>query len=319
MSTWPLDPRAIVPALALLLSGCQCGPAGGGGFEPPPIEVPAALAPECAPRWLGLARAPPSVLLVLDRSYSMATGVNGVSKWTIAKQAVRQVTQQHEARIRFGLMMFPLGDMEHSTACMPGELSVDVTEGSAEAIRLAMDQTAPGGKTPIGAALAAAAEVDALRVPGRAGYAMLITDGMETCRGDGPAVASASLASGGVKTFVVGFGQEVDPGQLALLAEAGGTASAGAGAYFQADDALGLTLALREIARAVDACELAVSPAPADPARLEVFVGGSQTPRGADGWEYDARSQRLTLHGAACRAASADPPAQVAASDGCFD
>ena len=55
-------------------------------------------------------------------------------------------------------------------------------------------------------------------------YAILLTDGRETCATDGPA-AAATILSKEVRTFVVGFGEGVTADDLDGIADAGGTGS----------------------------------------------------------------------------------------------
>ena len=52
--------------------------------------------------------APGRVMLILDKSSSMQTGlIDGVTKWSIAQDAIDQVASQFEANIELGLMIFP--------------------------------------------------------------------------------------------------------------------------------------------------------------------------------------------------------------------
>jgi len=79
--------------------------------------------------------------------------------------------------------------------------------------------------TPIGGALhVAQATLASAKVPNRKQYAMLVTDGGETCNSDGPLPVVQSLAASGIDTFVIGFGAAVDAALLNDLACAGKTA-----------------------------------------------------------------------------------------------
>jgi hypothetical protein len=59
--------------------------------------------------------------------------------------------------------------------------------------------------------------------------------------------ATAALFAGGIRTFVIGFKQDVDPDGLNAMAQAGGTARAGTEKYYQANDKASLQAALDDI------------------------------------------------------------------------
>jgi hypothetical protein len=81
--------------------------------------------------------------------------------------------------------------------------------------------------TPIGGALqGAGAELQKIKVGGRAQYVVLITDGGETDMTDDQDTAIVqSLYKAGVETYAVGFGGDDDPTLLNRVACAGHTAS----------------------------------------------------------------------------------------------
>src|SRR6185503_9768796 len=64
--------------------------------------------------------APGRVMLVLDKSSSMQTGtIDGVTKWSIAQDAIDQVASQFEANVEIGLDIFP-----EPNECSPGQVHV---------------------------------------------------------------------------------------------------------------------------------------------------------------------------------------------------
>jgi hypothetical protein len=97
----------------------------------------------------------PRLLLILDRSVSMVTGLvpEGVTRWEAAGEAVSSITTAFEDRIEFALMVFPYPD-----ACSPGSVVVDYGPGAPEAIAayLAAPVPARGNWTPMAQSLEAA-------------------------------------------------------------------------------------------------------------------------------------------------------------------
>ncbi len=255
--------------------------------------------------------------IVLDRSGSMRDSVAGTPKWTSAVAAVRGVTQKHESQIRFGLELFT-----GPAQCEEGTLEVAIADRNASAIEQALPAIADGQGTPIGASLRVAATAPGLVDAQRSSYVLLITDGMENCGGD-PVEAVKALFDKGIKTYVVGFGGEVDQSMLSSMAKAGGTARSGSGsAYFQADDAASLNQAVDQIAQGAIGCDFQLGKAPPDVTKIFVYVDGTLAPHDpakANGWEYTAATQRVTLYGPTCDAVSNHLNAKVSVVYGCPD
>ena len=286
-----------------------------------PTNNPDGGAPNCGGELFQAAKVNSNMLIALDKSGSMSELIAGQTKWAIATAAVRQVTSQYESQIQFGLLMFPAGGTT-STQCVPQPVSVTVGDQRAAAISVALDGGAPGGRTPIGATLTACGNVAELADPNRANYVMLVTDGMETCGGNGVTAATNNLAQKGIKTFVVGFGSGVAPANLSNIATAGGTPRPGTPKYYQADDAAGLQLAFNQIAQGALGCEYKLAAAPPDPSKIFVYVNGvlqNQDPNHANGWDYSAATVRITFYGALCNMVATDPTAKVSIVYGCRD
>ena len=113
-----------------------------------------------------------------------------------------------------------------------------------------------------------AAAEPSLTDPARKSFVMLITDGMQSgCNlagGDtGTEQIITDLATKGVKTFVVGFGGEVDTAQMDKFAIAGQTALAQSPRYYQADNATELQTALGDIALQLIGCDFVLTDPPA--------------------------------------------------------
>jgi hypothetical protein len=210
---------------------------------------------------------PPDFMVILDRTGSMSQRPDGTmppnsapgadeTKWGIAVNSLETLAASREMSIRLGLVLFPLdpdGDQgtdcsnldtwlteylppeSNDPVCMPAELLVSPVLGASGEIDAAIDRDLTGlcSYTPIGAGFTTAHEgLSAIKEPIRDQYALLITDGADTCdhRDTYPTKSLASadaLRADGVKIFVVGFdgtGSGVDVPHLNDLACAGGTA-----------------------------------------------------------------------------------------------
>lgn len=260
---------------------------------------------------------PPNVLIVLDRSDSMNAAPNGKqvnsgnpSKWTIAKTAVDGVTSTYAMQIRFGLKLYPgansscsSGGRCNDNGFVPGHVFVDPGEADATtkiASTLSDADTCNFG-TPTKEALAALETYAPLKDTTRADAILLITDGESSCQDPVPEAATLFAMTPSIRTFVVGFGGQVDKDELNGLATNGGTARPGTTKYWQADDAAGLGDALAMIAGSVRSCTYTLSQTPADLAKLYVYLDQTAvTEDGTNGWDFDPATNQVTFHGASC-------------------
>lgn len=290
-------------ALAVLLLAA-CGPADGGpdaGGLPRDASSPdAPRGPDAPPGPDAESCEPPDMLIVLDRTMSMHKRPDGSqpannaagyaeSKWGIAIAALEQATAALDLTIRFGLELFPrdpggdvcvtiserlAGMTATNPDCQQGEVVVPPALDTADTIASTLDveSTLLCTSTPIGAGLVVARDaLAATQDPVRAQFALLLTDGQDTCDAALPLATVQAMAAAGVNTYVIGFGAEgvtdgIDRGALNDLACAGQTAPgfpapctmSGAGyvatdrtgpaLYLAADDAASLTTALGAVA-----------------------------------------------------------------------
>lgn len=200
---------------------------------------------------------PPDMLFVLDRTMSMHRRPDGTvppdtpdghmeSKWYLAINAIEAATQSLQETVRFGLSLFPVdsggadvcvtlsqrisGITASNTPCEAGEVLVppDISTGAAIAGALDPETTRLCRSTPIGAGLGTAiAELEARYDPIREQYAVLITDGEDTCDEGLSLGNTQALSQNGVGVYVIGFdssGGGIDHGHLNDLACAGRTA-----------------------------------------------------------------------------------------------
>lgn len=194
------------------------------------------------------------VVIVLDASGSMWAQIDGKPKLEIARESLRTVLQSVPADKEIGFMAY--GHREKGS-CEDIELIVPPQAGSAGAVSTAADSLKFIGKTPLTSAVRQAAE--ALKYTEDKATVILITDGLETCKGD-PCALGKELRAAGVDftVNVVGFGLTAEEGkQVACLADNTG------GKYIQASDEKALQDALVETIAAAPAP--APEPAPAPP------------------------------------------------------
>ncbi len=250
----------------------------------------------------------PNVLVVLDRSSSMNEVVGGtnLSKWEVAKAAVRALTEAYEGQVRFGLKLFPGIDQAGTTGgdCGSGVVWLDPALDNAAEINDFLASSSVSQGTPIAEALRSLAGYAGLSDTTRNNYVILITDGRANCDDPVPEVAALLARTPSITTFVIGFGDGVDPAQLSAMASAGGTAQ-GADGYYQADNPLALGSALDDIVGGLLACEYVLDSVPPDRDGLAVYFDRapqSLDPGHANGWDYDAATNRVTFFGAACDA-----------------
>jgi Ca-activated chloride channel family protein len=181
---------------------------------------------------LGLPAAAASrAIVILDASGSMWAQIDGKARIEIARDTLEDVLSGVPAEVELGFMAYG-----HRTKgdCNDIELLVPPEAGTADRIISAAMSLNPRGKTPLSAAVLAAAEE--LKYTEDTATVVLITDGIETCDAD-PCALGSELESKGVDLTVnvVGFGlSEQDGASVKCLADNTG------GTYISADDEDGL-------------------------------------------------------------------------------
>jgi hypothetical protein len=306
--------------------------------------VPADAAPDRAPADAPLCSAtsatakplPVDILVLLDRSGSMTTGVSGfygdggytyLTRWDSMKQALTNfVMSPAAAGLEVGLGFFPSTTL--SECDVPGygkpSVPIDVLPGVAPAFISAMNGTYPGGGTPtlpaMQGAIAYAKEREATL--GRRTAIALATDGEPNeCNSSVQTVsdAAALAAADGIYTFVIGVGSSMQ--SFSAIAMAGGTKTA-----YQVENATPTELALAfkgiQMQAAHLACTFMVPPPPPgemlDPFKVSVtftpmanpaqsfgiaIVPGRNDCGAMGGWYLDdlVSPTKLTLCDASCQ------------------
>ena len=209
---------------------------------------------------------PSRLLVILDKSSSMLGEITeGQSKWAAAVSALDQVTGAYQETMQIGLSTFPAEGQ-----CSPGQVDVSPEFGSSNSIVEALVDPPPegGNWTPMAETLEAALGFEVLNEADVPSYVVLITDGWQWCAPYdiatrfAPVDAVERLTQAGITTFVVGFGEGVDPATLNQMAVMAGTERpdcdpTGASVdspdpcYFQADSPNQLIEALTTVAQLV--------------------------------------------------------------------
>lgn len=306
-------PRLVLAALWGVL-GCGRSPVVGSlcdleeddGIPSPTCEHPSCRGSNVA----RIALQPSNALVVLDRSCSMATVIDGRTKWSRAVDAVAGVVSDPLAQsLRWGLTLFPDGN----TDGLQDPVLVPVASGQSEIIAqlltAALDRDDPHHPQQPGEAcftdlVAVTHQLISQNafggLDGR-GHVILITDGLAGALAE-VTEDLETLLHRDVPTFVVGFGESVSRSALQRLGEAGGVPASAQTAYYRAglDD---LTGALGQVVQSLR-CRHALRLREEDVGRMRVRTDDGvivpQDPRGVDGWRYDEETESLSFAGTAC-------------------
>lgn len=192
------------------------------------------------------------LVFIVDGSGSMWGQIDGTAKISTAKQALTGLIGDLGADTNVGLIAY---GHRREGDCGDIETLLPVANHSPDAVGLAIDGITPRGKTPIAAALKAAA--GAFPAADRRANVLLISDGLETCGGD-PCAAARALAGQGIKTrvHVVGFDlSEEENRALQCIAEEGN------GTYYTANNAQEFADAIDQAVKATGG-EVAAPPEP---------------------------------------------------------
>jgi hypothetical protein len=311
------------------------GAAPGFGFAPHDGGPPGAAQtppPEnsCGIRRYHLERRPAELMLVLDRSGSMAQRPRGAatSKWTDTTGALDETIMKTSSAILWGLKMFPSGDV---TCAVTGSVEVPSALDNFAPVTGAYAAAGPRGDgTPTAQAVRnTVAYLQATASP-HPRYLVLATDGEPTCmdgldgdlRDDAAAVqAVGEAAAAGFHTFVLGIA--TGSGATTVLddmATAGLEPRAGTPRYYPVTGRQDLIDSLGLITGRISDCTFALEPPPPAPDDVAVDLGGqrlARDPTHASGWDYGADMKSIQIYGALCDQLRAGTTTDVTIAYGC--
>jgi Mg-chelatase subunit ChlD len=270
-------------------------------------------------------RAPVDVLLVLDRSGSMADNEieDGVSRWEGIVPVLNSTVTSTDATVGWGLKTFPEGvnNLCEETSVTTA-IDVPIAPANGAQIVAAVDATQPNGAgTPTAQALAAAVTYLSGRTTDHQQFILLATDGQPSCTldwdedsdgaSDDARGAATAAFQAGFPVYVVGVLDE-DPSDSTVetlngMALSGGKPTGVDGdeyRFYLASSQEALTQSLTEITGQVASCVFPFESAPPDAENIAVKLDGKKLSRDAsraDGWDYtDAEHRGIELYGSAC-------------------
>lgn len=281
----------------------------------------------CGITTFALERMPPDVLIVLDKSQSMADSAQDPricrvqvcdSKWRDMKEALIATVGGTQAAINWGLKLFPNDDRCGVT----DDVSAPVAPGNAAVVIAAIQRAFPSGLTPTRLALEASHRYLMMLPKSSSRYIVLATDGLPACGGvdesPGAIMAVAKVAAAGIPVFVIGIATQPDAAAtLSAMARAGGKPRAANPAYYPVSTSADLSAALASIGGLVVSCTLPIKQPP-DPANIAVDADGKRVPRSdTDGWTYGPAMTTIELRGSWCTKYQSGAVKDVKAIFGC--
>jgi hypothetical protein len=270
------------------------------GVSKPPVKVDPPEGSDgdtCESKTVPTRGVPPEILIVLDKSLSMAA-----TRWVPSASAVVKFTNTYQGLVAFGLEVFPAG-----FSCEPGTVVVEPALNNGPVIEMTIGTTIPVGITPTASSLRNALTFLGDRQPAgdvkaTPAYVVLVTDGEPTCPDEvspdpiqGSIDAAKALNDAGIKTFVIGY-DVTGPGADVMnqIAAAGGTDT-----FYPVENEASLNEAFDKITKDVVRCEFELGETPPDPTFVKVTIDGEQVNLNSDdGWVIEGR--KVTLQGGSC-------------------
>ncbi|MBI3070552.1 MAG: VWA domain-containing protein [Deltaproteobacteria bacterium] len=131
--------------------------------------------------------------------------------------------------------------------CLAGNLYVSPANGADEVKKALANAPEPAEKTPLAQALGFIAGLKTTASKAHRTAVVVVTDGMDTCGGDGSAAVEA-LGRAGVPTLVVGFAKGADPAKLTAMQEKGKIGWRAADRVYRAAEIEEIKAAIKELA-----------------------------------------------------------------------
>ncbi|MDB4983110.1 MAG: hypothetical protein JWM82_3862, partial [Myxococcales bacterium] len=300
----------------------------------------------CGLETVAIAKLPPEILIVFDKSVSMKDPATGGScgmptpcgsKMTEMVNAVSTVVMQTQTSIDWGLKLF--ADMGACGVAVGPTVPVAPMNGAA--ISQALSTAAADSHTPTRAGVqAAVAYLMTLTTPNPK-FILLATDGIPNCIPNdknqinydqaGATQAVTDAVTAGFPVFVLGVGSGVtsnpkdgpifDP-TLTMLATAGGKPRAGTPNYYHASSNADVVAALGTIQSQVGSCVFNLGKVPPDPTNIAVRGDNNvhipKDPTHMNGWDYAAADMKsVKLYGTWCDQVTMGTLKSVQAIFGC--
>ncbi len=331
------------------------GGVGGAGGAPPPDGG-------CAADTVESDFKPPNLLFIIDRSGSMNCNLPPIttsadcelnptqadpmmpSKWEIVIQALKDSFAALPPGASAGISFYNNND-QCGVNSFPSVNIAPLDQPQIDTLGMTLDAVTPAGGTPlVGSLVTAYRHLDERVDPNSNRFAILISDGAESCSTDKLPDLSTAVplaASFGIRTFVIGApGSEPARSLLSEIAKQGGTGSSATctdDCHFDmtqtSDFATDLTAALGAISGQALTCEFDTPSAPGgttvDFSKVNVKytpgVGDAvdvlQDPDtacdSADGWQYADGNDKIVLCGPVCDQVKSDPQARIDILLGC--
>jgi hypothetical protein len=278
---------------------------------------------------------PPEVLLVLDRSTTMAEAISadGTSKWTATVSAIESAFLASQDSTAWGVMLFPKDTGDSACCQMPAnDLSpvaeVAPAQQSTASISVALAQSAPSGTgAPTARALIQAANYLVARWTSTSKYIVLATGAEPTCASDGLCSGASTADYTRTKETVAHvasvFGIPVAVAGIALpptsntfqpdgrlqlftdLANLGGmpNTTKGQAAYYAAGSTAELVAALATLSSQMTSCSFALPGPVAWQDNVVVLLSENRIAQDTshqDGWDFGDRGTSVVLFGKPC-------------------
>lgn len=189
------------------------------------------------------AHAETNVLFIVDGSGSMKKMVGNEARMDVAKKVLGETLTNMPADAQLGLLLY---GHRKAKDCSDMELAAPIGGEDAATINKMIQDIKPIGETPIADSLKKAAK-SFKAFKGQQNSIILVTDGVEECKGD-PCAAAKELKDAGldVAVNIVGFTLGEEEGKaLQCVTEITG------GKYYAANDAKALTTALQDVQKKV--------------------------------------------------------------------
>jgi hypothetical protein len=301
------------------------GGSGGGGTIKPPTDDA-----NCGSQTSSTTKEPPNVVLVLDRSSSMAWSLSEdncfcsdediafsgagsgtlcasdcSSRWSAVKPAVID-TVSNTKDVNWGLKFFstPNPDPNAAQCKVSADMEVQIGTDSAAAVKSQVDSATLSLSTPTAAAIKAAMDYLKTVKDNRPKFILLATDGEPNCGGTMPSIsvddingatkAAENANKAGIPVYVIGIGP--NPGNLSKLAVAGGTND-----YYPVTSPEQLVKAFADISKLVASCTFTLTTKPQDLNNVAVYLDKNLVQKNdSDGWSFGGNNTTIVLNGDTC-------------------